>query len=107
MMRIDKLVAGIADSGDLGSALRKELEEGISPITERVDKLEKIAFSFQIMFGGVFRLLIYGTVFIGPKQRCIHSLNLPENTDLSLIKVTRKRRIQWCNEISNITFKTM
>jgi tetrahydromethanopterin S-methyltransferase subunit B len=40
-MRIDKLVAGIADSGDLGSALRKELEEGISPITERVDKLEK------------------------------------------------------------------
>jgi len=41
MMRIDKLVAGIADSGDLGSALRKELEEGISPITERVDKLEK------------------------------------------------------------------
>jgi hypothetical protein len=41
MMRIDKLVAGIADSGDLGSALRKELEEGISPITERVEKLEK------------------------------------------------------------------
>ncbi len=40
-MRIDKLVAGIADSSDLGSALRKELEEGISPITERVDKLEK------------------------------------------------------------------
>ncbi len=40
-MRIDKLVAGIADSGDLGSALRKELEEGISPITDRVDKLEK------------------------------------------------------------------
>jgi chaperonin cofactor prefoldin len=40
-MRIDKLVAGIADSGDLGSALRKELEEGISPVTERVDKLEK------------------------------------------------------------------
>jgi tetrahydromethanopterin S-methyltransferase subunit B len=40
-MRIDKLVAGIADSGDLGSSLRRELEEGISPITERVDKLEK------------------------------------------------------------------
>jgi hypothetical protein len=40
-VRIDKLVAGIADSGDLGSALRKELEEGISPITDRVDKLEK------------------------------------------------------------------
>jgi hypothetical protein len=40
-MRIDKLVSGIADSGDLGSALRKELEEGISPITDRVDKLEK------------------------------------------------------------------
>ena len=40
-MRIDKLVAGIADSGDPGAFLKQEIAEGISPITSRVDKLEK------------------------------------------------------------------
>jgi hypothetical protein len=40
-MRIDKLVAGIADSGDPGAFLKKEIAEGISPVTDRVDKLEK------------------------------------------------------------------
>ena len=40
-MRIDKIVNGIAQSGDPGAYLRNEIEEGISPITDRVDKLEK------------------------------------------------------------------
>ena len=40
-MRIDKIVNGIAQSGDPGAYLRNEIEEGISPITARVDKLEK------------------------------------------------------------------
>lgn len=40
-MKIVKLVGDIAESGDPGAYIRKELEEGIAPITERVDKLEK------------------------------------------------------------------
>jgi hypothetical protein len=40
-MRIDKLVAGIADSGDPGAYLKQEIEQGIEPITQRVDRLEK------------------------------------------------------------------
>lgn len=40
-MKFDNLVGNLAKTGDLGAALRQELEEGISPITERVDKLEK------------------------------------------------------------------
>ncbi len=40
-MRIDKLVAGIADSGDPGAYLKQEIEQGIKPITQRVDRLEK------------------------------------------------------------------
>jgi hypothetical protein len=40
-MKIGKLVEGFAESGDPGDFIRKELEEGISPITDRVDKLEK------------------------------------------------------------------
>jgi hypothetical protein len=40
-MRIDKLVAGIADSGDPGAFIKKEIEQGIEPITQRVDRLEK------------------------------------------------------------------
>lgn len=40
-MRIDKLVAGIADSGDPGAYLKQEIEQGIEPITKRVDRLEK------------------------------------------------------------------
>lgn len=40
-MKLDKIVSGLAQSGDPGAWIRNELEEGISPITERVDKLEK------------------------------------------------------------------
>ncbi len=40
-MKLDKIVNNLASSGDLGTALRSELEEGISPITQRVDRLEK------------------------------------------------------------------
>ena len=40
-MKIGKLVGNLAESGDPGAFIRKELEEGISPITDRVDKLEK------------------------------------------------------------------
>ena len=40
-MKFNDLVGNIAKTGDLGVALRQEIEEGISPITERVDRLEK------------------------------------------------------------------
>jgi hypothetical protein len=40
-MKFDKIVNGIAQSGDLGAVLRQEVQEGISPITDRVDRLEK------------------------------------------------------------------
>jgi hypothetical protein len=40
-MRIDKLVAGIADSGDPGAYLKQEIEQGLEPITKRVERLEK------------------------------------------------------------------
>ena len=40
-MNFDKLVGGIAQSGDPGAYIKQEIEEGISPITDRVDRLEK------------------------------------------------------------------
>lgn len=40
-MRFDKIVSGISQSGDPGAYLKQEIEEGISPITERIDRLEK------------------------------------------------------------------
>ena len=40
-MNFDKLVGGIAQSGDPGSYLAKELEQNLEPITKRVDALEK------------------------------------------------------------------
>jgi len=40
-MKLDKLIGGIAQSGDPGAFLRAELEEGLEPITKRVDALEK------------------------------------------------------------------
>jgi hypothetical protein len=36
-----KIVNGIVQSGDPGAYLKQEIEEGISPITQRVDRLEK------------------------------------------------------------------
>ena len=40
-MKLDKLIGGIAQSGDPGAYLKQELEEGLEPITKRVDALEK------------------------------------------------------------------
>ena len=40
-MKLNKIVNGIAQSGDPGAYIRQEVEEGLSPITERVDRLEK------------------------------------------------------------------
>ena len=40
-MNFDKLVGGIAQSGDPGALIKKELEEAISPVTDRVTSLEK------------------------------------------------------------------
>jgi len=38
---IGKLVNDVVNSGDPGSYLKKELEQGLEPITTRVDALEK------------------------------------------------------------------
>jgi hypothetical protein len=40
-MKLDKIVSGIAQSGDPGAYIKQEIEEGISPITQRIDRLEK------------------------------------------------------------------
>jgi hypothetical protein len=40
-MKLDKIVSGLAQSGDPGAYIKQEIEEGISPITERIDRLEK------------------------------------------------------------------
>jgi hypothetical protein len=40
-MKLGRIVAGIAESGDPGSYLKQELEQGLEPITQRVDRLEK------------------------------------------------------------------
>jgi hypothetical protein len=40
-MKLDKIVSGLAQSGDPGAYLKQEIEEGISPITQRIDRLEK------------------------------------------------------------------
>ena len=40
-MNFDKLVGGLAQSGDPGAYLAKELEQSLEPITKRVDALEK------------------------------------------------------------------
>jgi hypothetical protein len=40
-MDLSNLVSNIAESGDPGAFLKQELEEGLGPITKRVDALEK------------------------------------------------------------------
>lgn len=40
-MKIGKLVGDLVESGDPGAYLAKELEEGLEPITKRVERLEK------------------------------------------------------------------
>ena len=40
-MKLDKLVGGLVESEDPGAWMRSEIKEGISPITDRVDRLEK------------------------------------------------------------------
>lgn len=40
-MRIGKVLEDLAESGDPGAYLAKELEEGLEPITKRVERLEK------------------------------------------------------------------
>jgi len=40
-MNLSNLVSNIAESGDPGAFLKQELEDGLGPITKRVDALEK------------------------------------------------------------------
>ena len=40
-MKLGKIVSGIAESGDPGAYLKQELEQGLEPITLRVERLEK------------------------------------------------------------------
>jgi hypothetical protein len=52
-MKFDKIVNGIAQSGDPGAYLKQEISEGISPITERVDRLEKKIDMLILLMRGV------------------------------------------------------
>jgi hypothetical protein len=40
-MKLGRIVAGITESGDPGAYLKQELEQGLEPITLRVERLEK------------------------------------------------------------------
>ena len=40
-MRIGRLVGDLVESGDPGAYLKQEIEEGLEPITKRVERLEK------------------------------------------------------------------
>jgi hypothetical protein len=40
-MKIGKLVGDLVESGDPGAYIKQELEEGLEPITKRIDRLEK------------------------------------------------------------------
>ncbi len=40
-MNFDRVVSNFTSSVDVGAVLKRELEESISPITDRVDRLEK------------------------------------------------------------------
>jgi hypothetical protein len=40
-MKIGKLVGDLVESGDPGAYIRQELEEGLEPITKRIERLEK------------------------------------------------------------------
>ena len=40
-MKLGRIVAGIAESGDPGAYLKQEVEQGLEPITLRVERLEK------------------------------------------------------------------
>ena len=40
-MKIGKLVEDLVESGDPGAYIKQELEEGLEPITKRIERLEK------------------------------------------------------------------
>ena len=40
-MKLGRIVAGITESGDPGAYLKQEVEQGLEPITLRVERLEK------------------------------------------------------------------
>jgi hypothetical protein len=40
-MKIGKLVGDLVESGDPGAYIKQELEEGLEPVTKRIERLEK------------------------------------------------------------------
>jgi len=40
-MKVGKLVGDLVESGDPGAYIKQELEEGLEPITKRIERLEK------------------------------------------------------------------
>ena len=40
-MNFEKLVGNLVESGDPGAFIKQELEEGLEPITKRIERLEK------------------------------------------------------------------
>jgi chaperonin cofactor prefoldin len=52
-MRIGKLVGDLVESGDPGAYLKQELEEGLEPITKRVERLEKKIDMLILLLNGI------------------------------------------------------
>ena len=40
-MKIGRLVGDMVESGDPGAYIKQELEEGLEPVTQRIERLEK------------------------------------------------------------------
>jgi len=52
-MKIGKLVGDLVESGDPGAYLKQELEEGLEPITQRVERLEKKIDMLILLMGSI------------------------------------------------------
>jgi len=52
-MKIGKLVGDLMESGDPGAYLKQEIEEGITPITERIERLEKKIDMLILLMGNI------------------------------------------------------
>ncbi len=52
-MKIGKLVGDLVESGDPGAYIKQELEEGLEPITKRIERLEKKVDMLILLLKGI------------------------------------------------------
>jgi hypothetical protein len=52
-MKIGKLVGDLVESGDPGAYIKQELEEGLEPITQRIERLEEKVDMLILLLKGI------------------------------------------------------